>query len=140
MSAQSQRTCPSCGNEFSGGMEFCPVCILRRALPGASSFEEAVDTRERPLFQQVQEKALGQVLGVIRGIPAAASEHVEWIPIVAAQLPQRGLPPWRLALRRLHDDRPARGVKARRALRWRTLVAFHKYFRVFINFSGSNHV
>ena len=47
MSAEPQRTCPSCGNEFSGGMEFCPVCMLRGALPGAvesgaSSFEEAV--------------------------------------------------------------------------------------------------
>src|SRR5271165_4278349 len=47
MSTQPQRTCPSCGNEFCGAMEFCPVCMLRGALPGAadsgaSSFEEAV--------------------------------------------------------------------------------------------------
>jgi Protein kinase domain/NACHT domain len=47
MSTDTQRTCPSCGNEFSGAMEFCPVCMLRGALPGAaessvSSFEEAV--------------------------------------------------------------------------------------------------
>jgi serine/threonine protein kinase/tetratricopeptide (TPR) repeat protein len=47
MNTESQRTCPSCGNEFSGAMEFCPVCLLRKALPGAadsgaSSFEEAV--------------------------------------------------------------------------------------------------
>jgi hypothetical protein len=47
MSAETKRTCPSCGNEFSGAMEFCPVCMLRGALPGAaesgaSSFEEAV--------------------------------------------------------------------------------------------------
>ena len=47
MSTESQRTCPSCGNEFSGAMEFCPVCMLRGALPGAaesgaSSFEETV--------------------------------------------------------------------------------------------------
>ena len=32
MSAEPQRTCPSCGNEFSGAMEFCPVCMLRKAL------------------------------------------------------------------------------------------------------------
>ena len=32
MSTQSQRTCPSCGNEFSGAVEFCPVCMLRKAL------------------------------------------------------------------------------------------------------------
>src|SRR5271165_2216210 len=34
MSTEPQRTCPSCGNEFSGAMEFCPVCILRKALAG----------------------------------------------------------------------------------------------------------
>src|ERR1700755_2439513 len=47
MSTEPHRTCPSCGNEFSGAMEFCPVCMLRKALPGAaqsgaSSFEEMV--------------------------------------------------------------------------------------------------
>jgi len=47
MKAKSQRTCPSCGNEFSGAMEFCPVCMLRKGLAGGvesgeSSFEEAV--------------------------------------------------------------------------------------------------
>ena len=34
MSTEPQRTCPSCGNEFSGAMEFCPVCMLRKALVG----------------------------------------------------------------------------------------------------------
>src|ERR1700746_3360291 len=32
MSTKPQRTCPNCGNEFSGAMEFCPVCMLRKAL------------------------------------------------------------------------------------------------------------
>src|SRR6516162_9175722 len=32
MKAETQRTCPSCGNEFSGTMEFCPVCMLRKGL------------------------------------------------------------------------------------------------------------
>jgi len=46
MSTDLKRTCPSCGNEFSGAMEFCPVCMLRKVLPGGvesgeSSFEEA---------------------------------------------------------------------------------------------------
>src|SRR5215471_7663720 len=35
MSKEPQRTCPSCGNEFSGAMEFCPVCMLRKAVAGA---------------------------------------------------------------------------------------------------------
>src|SRR4029077_21042776 len=47
MSTKTQRTCPSCGNEFSGAMEFCPVCMLRKGLAGGvvsgeSSLEEAV--------------------------------------------------------------------------------------------------
>src|SRR5215510_13192997 len=46
MKTEPQRTCPSCGNEFSGAMEFCPVCMLRRGLAGGvasgeSSFEGA---------------------------------------------------------------------------------------------------
>ena len=46
MKTEPQRTCPSCGNELSGAMEFCPVCMLRDALAGGvesgeSSFEEA---------------------------------------------------------------------------------------------------
>src|ERR1700674_4501304 len=47
MSAEPQRTCPSCGNELSGTMEFCPICMLRKGLAGGvesveSSLEEAV--------------------------------------------------------------------------------------------------
>src|SRR5215470_14275303 len=46
MKSEPQRTCPSCGNEFSGAMEFCPVCMLRKAAAdgvqsGGSSFAEA---------------------------------------------------------------------------------------------------
>src|ERR1700747_3474895 len=53
MSTEAQRTCPSCGNEFSGAMEFCPVCMLRKGLADGvesreSSFEEAV----RPTLDQ----------------------------------------------------------------------------------------
>src|SRR6516162_8090177 len=47
MKTEPKRTCPSCGNEFSGAMGFCPVCLLRKGLAGAvesgeSSYEEAV--------------------------------------------------------------------------------------------------
>src|SRR5262245_34750607 len=34
MNMQAQRICPSCGNEFSGAMEFCPICLLRQGLAG----------------------------------------------------------------------------------------------------------
>jgi serine/threonine protein kinase len=51
MSTEPQRTCPSCGNEFSGAMEFCPVCVLRKALPagvesgGSSASEDPVEPK-----------------------------------------------------------------------------------------------
>ena len=41
MSTEPQRTCPSCGNEFSGAMEFCPVCMLRKALVGGIASGES---------------------------------------------------------------------------------------------------
>jgi hypothetical protein len=34
MKTEPQRTCASCGNELSGAMEFCPVCMLRKGLAG----------------------------------------------------------------------------------------------------------
>ena len=48
MKPESRRICPSCGNKFSGAMEFCPVCMLRKGLAdrvesGEPSFEEAVE-------------------------------------------------------------------------------------------------
>src|SRR5215467_6658587 len=54
MSTEPQRTCPSSGNEFSGAMEFCPVCLLRKGLAGGSesgvsSFQEAIQsTSDQP--------------------------------------------------------------------------------------------
>src|SRR5215469_1472435 len=41
MKTQPPRTCPSCGNEFSGAMEFCPVCMLQKALAGAVASGES---------------------------------------------------------------------------------------------------
>jgi hypothetical protein len=50
MKTEPQRTCPSCGNEFSGAMEFCPVCVLRKALVGgvASGESSASEEETRP--------------------------------------------------------------------------------------------
>ena len=50
MSTEPHRTCPSCGNEFSGAMEFCPVCMLRKALAGGveSGESSASDVTVKP--------------------------------------------------------------------------------------------
>jgi tRNA A-37 threonylcarbamoyl transferase component Bud32 len=34
MKTEDRRICPSCGNEFSGAVVFCPVCMLGKALAG----------------------------------------------------------------------------------------------------------
>jgi hypothetical protein len=56
MKAVDRRVCRSCGNEVSGAMEFCPVCMFRQALAdgvesGESSAEqgrgESAPTRDR---------------------------------------------------------------------------------------------
>src|SRR5246127_457954 len=41
MSTEPQRTCPSCGNELSGAMELCPVCMLRQGLAGGAESGES---------------------------------------------------------------------------------------------------
>jgi hypothetical protein len=48
MSTEPQRTCSICGNEFSGAMEFCPVCMLRKALAGDVESDESSSEETRP--------------------------------------------------------------------------------------------
>src|SRR6478736_7663816 len=53
MKTEDTRTCPSCGNEFSGAMEFCPVCMLRQGLAeGAESSESSFEEAVRPTPDQ----------------------------------------------------------------------------------------
>jgi hypothetical protein len=58
MSTEPQRTCPSCGNEFSGAMEFCPVCMLRKALAeGVESGESsASEDTVKPALEQAKQR------------------------------------------------------------------------------------
>src|SRR5258708_39505923 len=56
---------PSCGNELSGAMEFCPVCMLRKGLAGGvesgeSSFEGAVKPTPKRGAQQFEHYELGK--------------------------------------------------------------------------------
>ncbi len=41
MKTEPQRTCPSCGNELSGAIEVCPVCMLRQGLGGGAESGES---------------------------------------------------------------------------------------------------
>jgi hypothetical protein len=59
MSAGAQRTCPSCGSQLSGAMEFCPVCMLREGLAvGVESGEASApeDTVRRTAPEQAVQR------------------------------------------------------------------------------------
>jgi hypothetical protein len=57
MCTEPQRTCPSCSNEFSGAMEFCPVCMLRKALAdGVESGESTIEEAVRPTPEQTVQR------------------------------------------------------------------------------------
>ena len=43
MKTEDRRLCPSCGNEFSGAVEFCPVCMLRKAVADESGESSAAE-------------------------------------------------------------------------------------------------
>jgi WD40 repeat protein/serine/threonine protein kinase len=60
MNAEGRPACPGCGNELSGGMEFCPVCMLRKALAGgvesgeSSTSEDTVEPRAEDAAQRFE--------------------------------------------------------------------------------------
>jgi hypothetical protein len=58
MSTEPQRTCPSCGNEFSGAMKFCPVCVLRKALADGVESGESSASEEmvKPTLEQAVQR------------------------------------------------------------------------------------
>ena len=64
MSTETQCTCPSCGNELSGTIEFCPVCVLRKAL--AAGFESG-------------ESSPGDTLESMPEQPAQRFDHYELV-------------------------------------------------------------
>ena len=53
MSTEPQRTCPSCGHELSGAMEFCPICMLRKGLGGEA---ESAEKSLKPAAEQARQR------------------------------------------------------------------------------------
>ena len=56
---EERRVCPSCGNEFSGAVEFCPVCMLHGALSddvesGESSSERMIKPKSQDVARRFQ--------------------------------------------------------------------------------------
>ena len=57
MNTEPLRTCPICGNEFSGAMESCPVCMLRQALAGGvKSGESSSEDTVKPTPEQLEQR------------------------------------------------------------------------------------
>ena len=59
MKTEESRICPSCGNEVSAALKFCPVCMLRGALAsdvesGESSSEHAVEPTSQDAAQRFE--------------------------------------------------------------------------------------
>src|SRR6476659_7410048 len=60
MNTEDRHTCPSCGNEVSGAMEFCPVCMLRKGLAGgvesgeSSASEDTVKSTAEQVAQRFE--------------------------------------------------------------------------------------
>ena len=59
MKTEARRVCPSCRNEFPGPVEFCPVCMLHRALAsgvesGESFAEDAVVPTSKDVTQRFE--------------------------------------------------------------------------------------
>jgi serine/threonine protein kinase/tetratricopeptide (TPR) repeat protein len=59
MKMEDKRTCPVCGTELSGAMEFCPVCILRKALGGENesceaALQRAVEPKSEPVSHRFE--------------------------------------------------------------------------------------
>ena len=59
MKTEDRRVCPSCGNEFSGAAEFCPVCMLHGALAddvesGESSSERVIKPKSQDVARRFQ--------------------------------------------------------------------------------------
>ena len=55
MKTEERRICPSCGNEFSGAVAFCPMCMLQGAL--ADDVQSGEPSSERVIKPKSQEVA-----------------------------------------------------------------------------------
>jgi hypothetical protein len=84
MSTEPQRTCPSCGNELSGEMEFCPVCMLRKALADGV---ESGEPSSKDTVTLVPAEVLDNVQNVTGVPPSQATSATESNGQVIINLP-----------------------------------------------------
>ena len=125
MKTESQRTCPSCGNEFSGAMEFCPVCMLRKGLAGgvesggSSASEDMVKPTPEQAVQRFEHYELvtgedGKTVELGRGAMGVTYKAVDVnlrCPVTLKVIGQRYLGDESARLRFLREARAAASLR-----------------------------
>src|ERR1700737_244932 len=124
MKTEHRGTCSICGNEFSGAMEFCPVCMLRKGLArgvesGESSFEESVKPTSEQAVQRFEHYQLvtgtdGQPLELGRGAMGVTYKAFDVdlrCPVTLKVISERYLGDESARLRFLREARAAASVR-----------------------------
>src|ERR1700722_3579082 len=111
MNAESQRTCPSCGNELSGAIEFCPVCMLREGLAGgvesggSSASEDIVGPTPEPASSRFENY---EIVKGEDGVPVELGRGAMGITYKAFDVDLRCLVALKVITARYLHDEPAR--------------------------------
>jgi serine/threonine protein kinase len=67
MNAEGRRACPSCGNEFSGAIKSCPVCMLHQALADPIESGESAPVARRLEHYELMTDEDGKPIELGRG-------------------------------------------------------------------------
>jgi hypothetical protein len=125
MKTEDRRTCPSCGNEVSGAMEFCPVCMLGKALAGgvesgeSSASEDTVKPTPEQAVQRFEHYELvtgedGKPVELGRGAMGVTYKAVDvdlHCPVTLKVISERYLGDESARLRFLREARAAASVR-----------------------------
>jgi hypothetical protein len=69
MKKEDRWVCLSCGNEVSGAVEFCPLCMLRKALAGkAESGESSAADTVVSISEEITRRLVRAELYRLRGV------------------------------------------------------------------------
>ena len=124
MNEERRRTCPNCGSELSGAMDFCPVCMFRKGLVGGaesgeSSLAEAVKPGSELLARRFEHYELmtgedGQPVELGRGAMGVTYKALDvdlHCPVTLKVISERYLRDESARLRFLREARAAASVR-----------------------------